>query len=255
MLNLKVLRPYAILSSIVATIGIATIVSTSAPASAVSLSSPPPVWFGYRCISNNNTSNCQTGQNQFRTKVSQVVSTNNTVKVLFEFFNRPRTGTTARASSITGVYFDDPSPFSLDFSAPKNAPIITSSSGVSFSRQLSRRGVAQNLPGGTTISFDSDYTVGANAPVQPNGVNLGESLSILFNTEPRFKDPFNAVITDLQKGSLRVGIHGQGFANGGSESFVNEAVPEPMTMLGSGIALGFGGLLKRRAAKNQKIKA
>lgn len=88
--------------------------------------------------------------------------------------------------------------------------------------------------------------------MQPNGVNPGESLSILFNTEPGFKEPFNAVITDLQKRSLRVGIHGQGFTNGGSESFVNEAVPEPMTMLGSGIALGFGALLKEEQPKIRK---
>lgn len=247
----QALRSNAFLPSIVITFGLSAVVSTAMPAGAASISFSPSVWFGYKCISNNSAANCNTGVTQFRTKVSQVSST----QVLFEFFNRASQGGTALASSITEVFFDDTKPYSLDFSAPTNAPIITSSTGVSFSRELNARGKAPNLPGGSSVSFSSNYTAGSNAPVQRNGVNPGESLSILFNVRPGFIDPFNAVITDLQRGSLRVGIHGQGFQNGGSESYVNEAVPEPLTMLGSGLALGLGALLQRKLSRLQSSKS
>lgn len=88
-----------------------------------------------------------------------------------------------------------------------------------------------------------------------NGVNPGESLGILFNLQPGFSNPmFTAILADLKSRSLQVGIHAQGFSGGGSESesFVNEAVPEPLTMLGAGAAIGMGALMKRRQAGQQK---
>jgi hypothetical protein len=63
---------------------------------------------------------------------------------------------------------------------------------------------------------------------------------------------FTAILADLKSGSLQVGIHAKGFSDGGSASFVNTAVPEPMTMLGTGAAIGMGALMKRRQAAQQK---
>ena len=64
------------------------------------------------------------------------------------------------------------------------------------------------------------------------GVNPGESLGILFDLQPG--SAFGDVLAQLVSGELRIGIHVQGFASGGSESMVN--VPEP----GTGVLLGLG---------------
>jgi PEP-CTERM motif len=64
---------------------------------------------------------------------------------------------------------------------------------------------------------------------------------------------------DVDPGGLRIGIHVQGFANGGSESFVNgppgggpspAAVPEPSTVLGASFAglIGLAYAWRRRKA-------
>jgi hypothetical protein len=85
----------------------------------------------------------------------------------------------------------------------------------------------RNLPGASQASPRFETTNGFSAdsesPTQPSGVNPGESLGILFSLRPG--KSFADVLTHLGDGSLRIGIHVQGFAGGGSESFVN--LPEP----------------------------
>ena len=98
----------------------------------------------------------------------------------------------------------------------------------------------------TGLLADSD------APTQPNGVNPGEWVNIITNLVA--VSNFNAVLADLADGDLRIGIHVQGFANGGSESFINngpKSVPEPATLLllGAGL-IGLTGFSKRKFKNN-----
>lgn len=138
------------------------------------------------------------------------------------------------ASSICDVYFDDGTLLGI--------ASITGSSGVSFSQGAS----PPNLPGGNNISPAFQTTAGfladSNSPVQPNGVNPGEWLGILFNLQNG--QGFSGVLNELSSGELRIGIHVQGFTSGGSESFVN--VPEPSTLLLLGAGLIGLGLLGRK---------
>ena len=126
---------------------------------------------------------------------------------------------------------------------------ITNGSGVSFSQYTS----PPNLPGANNVSPPFQVTAGfladSNPPTQPNGVNPGEWLKIYFNLQSGKN--FANVISDLTNESLRIGIHVQGFTDGGSESFVNNPVPIPAAawLFGSGL-LGLGALARRRKQTN-----
>ena len=102
-----------------------------------------------------------------------------------------------------------------------------------------------DLPGGNNASPPFSVTAGFSAdsdsPVQPNGVNPGESLGIRFSLQPG--ETFADVLTALGNGDLRVGIHVQAFASGSSESFVNTPpLPEPGSVALFGVAAALTGL-------------
>jgi hypothetical protein len=74
--------------------------------------------------------------------------------------------------------------------------------------------------------------------VQPNGINPGEWLRFTFLGD------LASTIADIYSGDLRVGLHVQGFAGGGSDSFVT---PEPGTLAVLGFSLvALAGLTRRR---------
>ncbi len=141
------------------------------------------------------------------------------------------------ASSIADIYFDDGS--LLGISTIINGP------GTSFSQGAS----PGNLPGGnncdpafvTTAGFSAD----SDPPVQPNGVNPGEMVTIRFSLVGG--QTFADVIDEISGGTLRIGIHVQGFSSGGSEGFVfcPDPVPAPAAFGMLGI-LGVAALRRRR---------
>jgi len=192
--------------------------------------------YSFTGVTSNNTINTAIGESQ----LSLTVSDAGGGFVNFEFTNSG-----PEKSSITDVYFDDSVDPALFVDAI--AAIDDSDSGVSFSEFAS----PGNLPGGNTIGFNATkgLTADSNSPkVSKNGVNPGESLGILL--ELNSGNSFSDVTSALADSSLRVGIHVQAFANGGSESFVNggggspPAVPEPTSLAIFGI--GMAGFAARR---------
>ncbi|HEX5065147.1 MAG TPA: PEP-CTERM sorting domain-containing protein [Myxococcota bacterium] len=152
----------------------------------------------------------------------------------------------AAASSIADVYWDDGTLLSI-FS-------ITNGPGVSFSQGAT----PPDLPGGnnasppfvTSVGFSAD----SDAPVEPNGVNPGEFLTVRFDLIGG--QSFANAISDLTDGDLRVGIHVQGFATGGSESFVNTPVPEPGTLaLFAGGVLALAGKRRKEADPSRPTRS
>lgn len=107
-----------------------------------------------------------------------------------------------------------------------------------------------DLPGGNNINPSFQITAGfladADNPVPKWGVSSGQWLGVIFDLQGA--QTYDDVIAELTDGSLRIGMHVINFENGGSESFVNNAVPVPAAVwLGSGL-LGLMALARRRKA-------
>ena len=162
------------------------------------------------CVSNNLAADCATGSAQLAVTVAAGPGAS---QASFTFTN-----TGPGASSITDIYFDDGTLLGI-------ASIINGGPGVSFSQGAS----PGNLPAGNNASPPFDATAGftadSNPPVQPMGVNPGETVTIIFNLMAG--GTLADVLAELADGSLRIGVHVQGYASGGSEAFVNTPLPEP----------------------------
>jgi len=151
-------------------------------------------------------------------------------QVIFGFTN-----TGPEACSVTDIYFDDGALLGI-------ASINNSCPGVSFSQYAT----PHNLPGGNTLIPPFVATEGFSAdsdpPVEHNGINPNEWLGITFDLKSG--KTYDDVINNLNSCELRIGIHVQGYASGGSESFVN--VPEPATVTLLSAGLGIVTLLRKR---------
>jgi hypothetical protein len=142
---------------------------------------------------------------------------------------------------ISKVFFDD------------NGYLSGPSANIGNIGQVAFNGGASNdqLPQGGN-NFTTDYAF-SRLPGAGNafGIQAGETLVL------GFKANYNNVISALNDGSLKLGLHVQALPNGQSDSYLSssgntENTPEPLTMLAAGAAVGFGTMFKKQRAQAQK---
>jgi len=182
--------------------------------------------YGFENITHNDTGNATIGENQLFVEIlAESILAN---QVVFKFNNIG-----SEDSSITDVYFDDGTLLGI-------ASIDNSNQGVSFSQNAS----PGDLPGGNEINppFAAivGFTADSDSPIQLMGVNPGETVSIIFDLQNG--GTTQDVVDELNNNELRLGLHVQSFATGGSESFVHN--PEPATLMM--LSMGALGIFSRR---------
>ncbi len=87
-----------------------------------------------------------------------------------------------------------------------------------------------------------------------NGIQAPETLGV------SFQGNYANVVTALNSGALRLGIHVQALPGGASDSYISsnsgntQDTPEPLTMLAAGAAVGFVTMFKKQRDRAQKAE-
>ena len=162
-------------------------------------------------------------------------------QVLFTFYNIG-----PEDSSITDVYFYDGVLFAMSalWDADEAIGGLTGDDGVDFSLGDAS---PDHLPAiDQLLKLTDIYSTDSDSPTQPEGVNPDEWLGVVFDLVDG--KTLGDLLTALENETVVIGIRIQGFADGGSESFVNNTVPIPApgAIFLGGIGIVLVGWLRRR---------
>lgn len=165
------------------------------------------------------------------------VTDNGSGTTLWKFSN----ASTGVSSFISQIYFDwnDPK-YALSVNTPNSSNVGTVSFSTSFNGPA-------NLPQGNLIDFTQDLAIGSTSQgSNKGGIDKGETLGFVFNST----QAASSLLAAIDNGSLRVGIHVQGFncnlnpsscTNGAtsfSDAFISSKTVSPVAVPVPGFLLG-----------------
>jgi len=167
-------------------------------------------------------------------------------------FNIKNSGDDAAPSMfISQVFFDDKNSFFDDDTYLSDPLVNRGNVGlVDFIGGASNDQLPQAGNNFTTNYAFSHKTGDGNA----FGIQGGESLGLIFTGD------YNLVMSALNSGALKIGLHVQALPNGQSDSYISSSItntqdtPEPLTMLAAGAAVGFGTMFKKQRAQAKKAE-
>jgi len=159
-------------------------------------------------------------------------------------FNISNSGNAVASNMFIGkVLFDDNGYLSNAVANVGNIGTVAFSGGASNDQ----------LPQGGN-GFTTDYAFTRdNGGGNKWGVQGAETFGVSFTGN------YANVVSALNTGALKLGLHVQALPNGASDSYISstsntEATPEPLTMLAAGAAVGFGTMFKKQRAQAQKAE-
>jgi len=190
--------------------------------------------YSFEAISNDSLADIAIGEAQFSV---EVIDAGTSIEFLFK-------NAGPEASSMVQLYWEDQS----NVLSSLDSWSTTTPSGVVYEINGASPG---HLPGSNPKinDFAIDPASGGDGKA-PNGVGPLEDVSIFFAYNGVYQD----VVDALDTGSLKIGVHGQSFDGGGSESFVHTPggggtpIPSPTAAL-TGLVM-FGGLVMRRRRRD-----
>jgi hypothetical protein len=164
-------------------------------------------------------------------------------------FNIKNSGDAAAPSMfISKVFFDDKNSF-FDDDTYLSSPLVN----IGNVGLVDFIGGASNdrLPQGGN-NFTTNYAF-SREPGDGNayGIQADETLGL------KFTGDYNLVMSALNSGALKIGLHVQALPNGQSDSYISsntENTPEPLKMLAAGAAVGFGTMFKKQRERAQKAR-
>lgn len=204
----------------------------------------------YSITSNDPTGDASAlGESSFYVDVSQVISSSGSEQALFTFGVEAVPNPPYEGYFIGAVYFYDGALLGLASLVDADDAADIDGDGVPefgdpYVNFAPGSGPAGGLPSFNpanypTLTYGSLVDFAGKDGKAANGVQVGETLGVLFNLRTTFAD----VIAGMNSGGIIVGIHGQGFDDY-SESFIT--IPAPGAMLLSSIGIGFVSWLRRR---------
>lgn len=218
----------------------AVLAFTVAPAKAVT--------YPFESITNTNAANVLIGE----TYLKMAVTPYSTDKVDFKFYWSAVLGSQTNLHVSDFYFYDGKYVYGYQQNSLTNPEIIPGSGDQVYLSPFA----SPQLPGGTNVGLGNSsqfYSVDPNTPNPvTNGLQMDEEVTFRFTLKPSYKadDVIAAInrwislpITDKKLVTwseppelFTVGLHVQGFANGGSESFVPVPLPGAVLLLGAGLA-------------------